>query len=52
MKHGKRLTRDQKILLTLAGWDPDRWLIVRELEHSLVLSDRETGEIVIFEKEW
>lgn len=50
MKHGKRLTRDQKIMLSKAGWDPAVWLCVMDLPHTLILAHRDTGETFVFEK--
>ena len=51
MKHGRRLTRDQKIMLAKAGWDPDQYLCIRELPNSIILYVKDAGEVIIFEKE-
>lgn len=50
LKNGKKLTRDQKIMLTKAGWDPAAWLCVMDLPNSLILVHRDTGETFVFEK--
>ncbi len=43
MKHGKRLSRDQKIMLTEAGKNPADYLIVKDLPDEMTLLNRKTG---------
>jgi len=35
MKNGKRPTRRQKQLIKDAGWNPDGWLVVKNLPNEL-----------------
>jgi len=35
MKNGKRPTRRQKHLISVAGWNPDGWLVVKNLPNEL-----------------
>lgn len=44
MKNGKRLSRDQKIMLTEAGKNPADYLIVKDLPGEMTLLNRKTGE--------
>ena len=50
MKQGKRLTRDQKIMLSRAGWDHKAYLCVRDMPNTLILTRKADGELVIFDK--
>lgn len=50
MKNGKNLTHKQKVTLTMAGWDPDRYWISYDLKNTMVLKDKETGEFIVFDK--
>ena len=43
MKHGKRPSRDQKIMLTEAGKNPADYLIVKDLPNEMTLLNRKTG---------
>ncbi len=45
MKHGKRLSRDQKIMLSEAGKNPADYLIVKDLPGEMTLLNRKTGEL-------
>ena len=44
MKNGKRLSRDQKIMLTEAGKNPADYLIAKDLPGEMTLLNRKTGE--------
>ena len=50
MKRGKRLTRDQKKLLAGLGYEPKKYLLLYELEMSMVVKDKETGLPVVIKK--
>lgn len=50
MKHAKRLTRAQKILLTKYRLNPDNWLYERETPDKLVLVHRYTGAVRVIGK--
>lgn len=50
MKQPSRLTRDQKIKLSRSGIDPSLYALVRELPNSLILIEKATGKILVFEK--
>lgn len=50
MKNGKRLTRDQKIMLSAAGREPQDYLAVKNLPDSLILLNRRTGKTEVFNK--
>lgn len=43
MKHGKRPTREQKIILRHFGFDPADWLISKNTTGELVIECRYTG---------
>lgn len=45
----KKLTRNQKIMLTEVGWDASEYLLLRDLPDSMVLRNK-SGETVIFVK--
>lgn len=43
MSRPKRLTREQKIILSSHGLNPDQWLLIEETEFFLKLIDKSTG---------
>ncbi|MFD0868797.1 DUF6906 family protein [Paenibacillus residui] len=43
MKNGKRPTRNQKLAIQSAGWNPNNWLVVKNLPGELHLIHRQTG---------
>lgn len=43
MKHGRRPTRTQKMVIKAAGLNPNNWLIVKNLSDRMHLVHRETG---------
>lgn len=43
MKHGRKPTLNQKLLIKEAGLNPDNWLIVKNLPDKLNIVHRETG---------
>lgn len=45
MKHGKRLTRKQKEILSDNGLNPNNWLIVKNLDHRLEVVHKESGNL-------
>ena len=49
-KRGKRLTRDQKIMLNKQGFDPKDYLLLYDLEEQLLLKKRKTDERVLVDK--
>jgi hypothetical protein len=51
MKQGKALTREQKILLSNAGWNPKEWSCIRDDPRYIVLKNKQDGTIFIFNKE-
>ncbi len=50
MKHGKRLTRSQKELLSRHRLNPDNWLCVKNTPEQLVLVHVHTGAQRIIER--
>lgn len=50
MNRPKRLTRNQKILLSSKGIDPKGLCLKQELPNTLILVKTATGETVIVEK--
>lgn len=44
MKHGKKPTKNQKILMTEAGLDYTAWLVVKDMTDKMVVVNRETKE--------
>lgn len=50
MKHGKKPTVRQAELITAAGYDRRMWLVVKDMPHSMVIVNRETGEIEVIDK--
>ena len=47
---GKRLTRDQKIMLSKQGYDPKTYLLLFELDDKLLLKNRKTDERILVDK--
>lgn len=50
MKQPKKLTRQQKILLSNVGLDPDKYMLHQDLMRTIVVSHKETGAVEIVEK--
>lgn len=50
MKHGRRLTRKQKILLTSMDFDPNDWLVVKDTSTEVEFVHRVTKELMSFAK--
>ena len=50
MKQLRKLTRDQKIMLSKQGIDPNAYALHRELPNSLVLVEKATGKLLVVEK--
>lgn len=46
----KKLTRKQKEALSAAGWDCTAYLWVRDLPNSMVLLNKSTNKLVVFER--
>lgn len=44
MKHGKRLTRQQKKLLNSIGYEVNCYLVVKNTPDELVILNKETGQ--------
>lgn len=51
LKRPRRLTRDQKIALKKLGYDPSRYLLAYDLDHSFVLRDKTTDATVVVHKD-
>ncbi len=45
MRHGKRPTRRQKILISSLRFNPDNWLVLGEDKDSLILVHRYTDKV-------
>jgi hypothetical protein len=45
MKHGRKPSRKQKIMLKECGLTPENWLVVRHLAGQLQLKNRTTGRM-------
>lgn len=43
MKHGKRPTKKQKMLMKKAKLNPDNWLVTKNLPDALYIVHRTTG---------
>jgi len=50
MKRGKRLTREQKILLSNQGYDPKAYLLLYDLGSRLLLREKKTDVRVLLDK--
>lgn len=46
----KRLTRDQKIMLTKQGYNPKEYLLLRELDEHLLLREKKSDVQVLVDK--
>lgn len=44
MKQGKRPTRKQKLIIEAANYNPDDWLVTKNLPGELHLEHRDTGQ--------
>lgn len=44
MKSGRRPTKKQKMMLAQFGFNPENWLIVKNLPYELHVVHRETGK--------
>ncbi|WP_187441983.1 DUF6906 family protein [Sutcliffiella horikoshii] len=51
MKHGKRPTKAQKILMVKNNLNPADWLIVKNLDHEMHVVNRFSSEIRVLFKE-
>jgi hypothetical protein len=49
MKHGRKPTRAQKMLIEAARLNPADWLIVKNLPHQLHIIHRDTGNARVIE---
>lgn len=49
MKHGKKLTRVQRIFIQDIGLNPNHWLIIKNLPDKLVLLHKERGTLAAIE---
>lgn len=45
MKHGKKPTRRQKMLIKSAGLNCGNWLVVKDTAEELVIQNRQTDRI-------
>ncbi len=50
MKNGKKLTRNQAMMLKNNGLNPDNWLIVKNLNNRMEIVHRETGNTKVIYK--
>lgn len=50
MKNPRKPTRRQKILLSQMGYDPRSYTVARELENTMILVRKTTGERLVVEK--
>lgn len=50
MKQPKKLTREQKTLLTKRGLDPDDYMLHSENDHELILYNRKEKRLEAVEK--
>ena len=37
-------TSEQKVTIAKAGLNPDRWVVVKDLNYSMIIRNRETNE--------
>lgn len=45
MKHGKKPTRKQKMLIKSARLNCENWLVIKDSDDELVLQNRQTGKL-------
>ena len=50
MKRPRKLTRNQKIMLSQLGYDPAQYLLVQDLPNQLFLQERKTALKVVVDK--
>lgn len=50
MKHGKRPTRRQKILVKSMRLNPDNWFVEREDKSGMIIIHRDTGNVKVIRK--
>lgn len=50
MKQGKRPNKKQKQLISQHGLDPERWLVVKNLDYEMHVVHREVPRIKVLEK--
>ncbi|MBC2030621.1 hypothetical protein HB838_14325 [Listeria seeligeri] len=50
MKKGKKLTRNQAEMIKATGFDPEKWLVVKNLHDRMEIVHRETGNIRVIAK--
>jgi len=50
MKHGKKLTRKQRLIIHGSGLDPRSWLVVKNLPDRFVLVNKRTGTMTEVDK--
>ena len=51
MKQPRKLTRAEKIRLSAAGYEPSRYLFVRQQDGCEIYVDKLTGEHLVFGKD-
>ena len=47
---GKRLTRNQKIMLAAKGYDPKEYLLLSDMENTILLKERKSDKQVLVDK--
>lgn len=50
VKRGRRLTRDEKEVVSSHGYNPNDWMLAEEMEFYLKLVHKETKQIKIIDK--
>jgi len=50
MKQGTSPTLKQKKLIEEAGWNPNNWLVERDLPSEMILIHRNTGTLKVLKK--
>ncbi|EMK2904573.1 hypothetical protein V8U55_002565 [Listeria monocytogenes] len=50
MKNGKKLTRNQAEMIKGAGLNPENWLVVKNLNNTMEIIHRETGNKRVISK--
>jgi len=51
MKHGKRPTRKQKMLMQAARYNCENWLVVKDTAEEMVIQNRQTDTTRTIRKE-